>query len=167
MTGRYQRRWGKELNSQAVPPIGAARKSLSLSETTITTALKRLGYATGAVGKWQLAVADGYHPLDRGFDSFLRMPSGSRFVEPSCPHARIAPGYEDDGSSDGAGRPRSLYDGREPISMDQYLPDRLGRAGVEFIAEHKDEPFFLYSAFHAPHGPIQTIDKYYERFPRD
>ena len=49
--------------------------------------------------------------------------------------------------------------------MDEYLTDRLGREGVEFIGRHKDEPFFLYLAFHAPHGPIQTIDKYYKRLP--
>ena len=165
ITGRYQQRWGKELNSQTVPPINSARKSLPQSETTLATALGRAGYATGAVGKWQLGMADGYHPLDRGFDYFLGMPSGSRFVDPAWPHARIAPGHEDDGQSDGSGRARSLFAGRKPIAMEEYLTDRLGRAGVEFIERHKDEPFFLYLAFHAPHGPIQTIDKYYNRFP--
>ena len=165
ITGRYQQRWGKELNSQSVPPINAPRKSLPQSETTLATALKRAGYATGAVGKWQLGMADGHHPLDRGFDYFLGMPSGSRFVDPTWPNARIAPGHEDDGQSDGTGRPRSLFLGRNPLPMEEYLTDRLGRAGVEFIEGHKDGPFFLYLAFHAPHSPIQTIDKYYNRFP--
>ena len=165
MTGRYQQRWGKELNSQTVPPEGAARKSLPTSETTLADALKAEGYATGAVGKWQLGMADGYHPLDRGFDSFFGMPSGSRFVDPDWPNARIAPGHEDPGEPDGTGRIRGLFRGREPVAMDEYLTDQLGREGVEFIRRHKDEPFFLYLAFHAPHGPIQTIDKYYQRFP--
>ena len=165
MTGRYQQRWGKEVNSQAVPPVGAARKSLPMSETSLATALKRQGYATGAVGKWQLGTSEGYHPLDRGFDSFLGMPSGSRFVDPNWPNARIAPGHEDSGEPDGTGRYRGLLRGRERVSMDEYLTDLLGREGVSFIERHKDEPFFLYLAFHAPHGPIQTIDKYYERFP--
>ena len=165
MTGRYQQRWGKELNSQTVPPEGAARKSLPTSETTLAAALKAAGYATGAIGKWQLGMADGYHPLDRGFDSFFGMPSGSRFVDPAWPNARIAPGHEDPGEPDGTGRIRGLFRGREPVAMDEYLTDRLGREGVEFIRRHKDGPFFLYLAFHAPHGPIQTIDKYYDRFP--
>ncbi len=165
MTGRYQQRWGKELNSQTVPPEGAARKSLPKSEATLADALKAAGYATGAIGKWQLGMADGYHPLDRGFDSFFGMPSGSRFVDPSWPNARIAPGHEDPGEPDGTGRIRGLFRGRDPVAMNEYLTDRLGREGVEFIRRHKDEPFFLYLAFHAPHGPIQTIDKYYERFP--
>ncbi len=165
MTGRYQQRWGKELNSQTVGPIGAPKKMLPMSETTIASGLKKLGYATGAVGKWQLGMKEGYHPLDRGFDSFLGMPSGSRFVDPSWPGVHIAPGAEDDGTSDGTGRPRTLYRGRNPIKMEHYLTDTLGGEGVSFIEKHKDEPFFLYLAFHAPHGPIQTIDKYYDRFP--
>ena len=165
ITGRYQQRWGKELNSQTVAPVGAARKSLPTTETTLAAALKREGYATGAVGKWQLGTAEGYHPLDRGFDFFLGMPSGSRFVESSWPNARIAPGNEDSGEPDGAGRYRGLLQGRQPIQLDEYLTDRLGREGVRFVERHKDGPFFLYLAFHAPHGPIQTIDKYYERFP--
>lgn len=165
MTGRYQQRWGKELNSQSVPPVGAAPKSLPQSETTIATALRALGYATGAVGKWQLGMAEGYHPLDRGFDSFFGMPAGSRFVDPAWPEARIAPGHEDPGRDDGIGRPRRLFAGREPVALEEYLTDRLGEAGVEFIRQHRNEPFFLYLAFHAPHTPIQTIDRYYQRFP--
>ncbi len=165
LTGRYQQRWGKELNSQTLPPIGAPRKALPKSEVTLARALKRAGYATGAVGKWQLGMVEGYHPLDRGFDYFLGMPSGSRYVKPDWPNARIAPGHEDYGADDGTGRARSLFLGREPLPFEEYLTDRLGRAGVEFIESRRDEPFFLYLAFHAPHGPIQTIDKYYERFP--
>lgn len=165
LTGRYQQRWGKELNSQTVPPVGAPPKSLPRSETALAAALKPLGYVTGAVGKWQLGMADGYHPLDRGFDSFLGMPSGSRFVDPDWPDARIAPGHEDDGNSDSTGRFRGLVSGRERIRMDEYLTDRLGREGVSFIERNRGGPFFLYLAFHAPHGPIQTVEKYYRRFP--
>ncbi len=143
MTGRYQQRWGKELNSQTVGPVGAPRKSLPRSETTLASALKRLGYVTGAVGKWQMGMADGYHPLDRGFDSFLGMPSGARFVEADWPQARIAPGHEDDGAPDGAGRYRGLVSGRNPVPMEEYLTDRLGREGVRFIERNKDRPFFL------------------------
>ena len=165
MTGRYPQRWGKELNSQTVPPEGAARKSLPTSETTLADALKAEGYATGAVGKWQLGMADGYHPLDRGFDSFFGMPS-DRVSSTRTGRTRASrPGHEDPGEPDAAGRIRGLFRGREPVEMDEYLTDRLGREGVEFIRRHQDEPFFLYLAFHAPHGPIQTIDKYYQRFP--
>ncbi len=166
MTGRYQQRWGKELNSQTVGPVGAPKKMLPVGETTLATAMKRLGYSTGAVGKWQLGMDKGHHPLDRGFDYFFGMPSGSRFVDPRWPNAHIAPGNDDAGEKGNSSRPRSLFRGREPVPFTEYLTDRLGREGVDFIERHKDEPFLLYLAFHAPHGPIQTIDKYYQRFPK-
>ncbi len=165
MTGRYQQRWGKEMNSQTVPPIGSPTSgSLPRAETTMATALKRLGYATGAVGKWQLGMADGFHPLDRGFDSFFGMASGHRYVEPDWPKIRFAPGHEQ--ASQACDGPRKLFEGRAETVFDEYLTDKLRRRGVEFIEQHKDEPFFLYLAFHAPHTPIQTIDRYYDLVPQ-
>jgi len=124
--------------------------------------MKQLGYATGAIGKWRMGMENGHHPLDRGFDFFLGMPSGSGFVDSAWPNVHIAPGYRGAGNPAGGG----LFRGREPVPFDEYLTDRLGREGVGFIERHKDEPFFLYLAFHAPHSPIETTDKYYQRFPQ-
>ena len=47
---------------------------------------------------------------------------------------------------------------------DEYLTDRLGRQSVEFIErEHaKDNPFFLYLAFNAPHSPMQAKNEHRE-----
>lgn len=47
MTGRYQQRWGKELNSQTVGPIGAPKKMLPMSETTIASGLKNWAMPPG------------------------------------------------------------------------------------------------------------------------
>jgi arylsulfatase A-like enzyme len=166
MTGRYQQRWGQEINSQTVPPVGSRKSCMPMSETTFAAALKKLGYATGAIGKWQLGMFDGYHALDRGFDYFFGLPSGCRFVETSWPNARIAPGYEDDGNpGKWVGFPRAVFRGREQVPFDEYLTDRFGREAVGFIERNKDEPFLMYVGFHAPHMPYQTIDKYYDRFP--
>ena len=43
---------------------------------------------------------------------------------------------------------------------DEYLTDRLTRRASEFIENHKEEPFFLYMAYNAPHAPIQADKKY-------
>ena len=80
LSGRYQQRFGQTLNSQTEPPIGSTQGSLPRSQTTIASALKKAGYATGAIGKWQLGMADGHHPLDRGYDYFTGMASGMDFV---------------------------------------------------------------------------------------
>ncbi|MDP6057695.1 MAG: sulfatase-like hydrolase/transferase, partial [Pirellulaceae bacterium] len=149
-----------------VPPVGAPSSRLPMSETTFAKPLKNLGYATAAIGKWQQGMEKGYHALDRGFDYFFGLPSGCRFVEVGWPNARIAPGYEDDGNpGTWPGFPRAVFRGREQVPFDEYLTDRFGGEAVAFIERSKDEPFLLYLAFHAPHLPIQTIDKYYDRFP--
>jgi arylsulfatase A-like enzyme len=51
---------------------------------------------------------------------------------------------------------------------DRYLTEYLGERAVEFVARNaaKETPYFLYAAFTAPHDPLQTTQKYYDRFPQ-
>lgn len=48
-----------------------------------------------------------------------------------------------------------------------HLTDVVGHEAVEFIhqAAKKDDPFFLYVAFNAPHVPRKTEQKYYDMYP--
>ena len=55
--------------------------------------------------------------------------------------------------------------GREPVTETEYLTDAFAREAVAFIDRHRDQPFFLYVAHHAPHTPLQVSDRYYDRFP--
>ncbi len=158
LTGRYQQRWGKELNSQIELPVGAPRmRALPRSQKTIGTALKARGYATGAIGKWQLDVAEGFHPLDRGFDYFFGMEAGANYIALDWPGVHHTEGLAAKGG---------LMRGRNPAPLKEYLTDQLTREGIEFIKRHKDQPFFLYLAHYAPHTPLQVTDKYYQRFPQ-
>ena len=186
MTGRYQQRWGKELNSQTVPPLGQkTNRHLPRDQKTIADAMKAAGYRTGAFGKWQLSLDDGFHPLDRGFDTFVGMESGMSHVDPRWPDARVAPRPQSDdviysSAAQRAARQnqspddpkvvderglKGLFRGREPVELEELLTERLAREGVEFIERNKDRPFFLYLPFYSPHAPIQTTEKYYQRFP--
>jgi len=45
------------------------------------------------------------------------------------------------------------------------LTDAFSREAVSFIKKHKARPFFLYVPYSAPHTPLQTTLKYYDRFP--
>ena len=56
--------------------------------------------------------------------------------------------------------------GREPVAEPEYLTDAFAREAVAFIERHRDRPFFLYVAHHAPHTPLQAPDRYYDRFAR-
>ena len=73
MTGRYQTRFGYEFN-----PVGRDRTGgVSREEVFLPRILKDAGYSTGMVGKWHLGQPAGYHPLDRGFDSFFGVMTGA------------------------------------------------------------------------------------------
>lgn len=161
LTGRYQQRWGKELNSQTKPPVGVRQKgALPKSELCIGNALKEQGYATCAIGKWQMGMTSGHHPLDRGFDYFFGMASGSPHVDPKWAESHIL------GRGAGSDEDGQLMRGRKPVNLEEYLTDQLTNEGIGFMRRNKDRPFFLYLAHYAVHSPIQTTDKYYNRFPQ-
>jgi arylsulfatase A-like enzyme len=147
MTGRYQQRFGHEFNpgpaTDRRPGIG-----LPLSETTIADRFRDEGYKTGIVGKWHLGHTDEvYHPLNRGFDEFFGFLGGSHsYLKSGTGHIAI-------------------FRNKEEIQEKEYLTDAFAREGVAFIERHKEEPFFLYWAFNAVHGPLEATDKYLDRFP--
>ena len=64
MTGRYQQRFGHELN---IPARFSEENGLPATETTLPDLLRPLGYRTIGLGKWHLGYADRFHPCRRGF----------------------------------------------------------------------------------------------------
>ncbi|RKR14986.1 arylsulfatase A-like enzyme [Maribacter vaceletii] len=52
-------------------------------------------------------------------------------------------------------------------SKDGHYTDIVGKESVAFIkmAAKRKKPFFLYTAFNAPHVPRQTEQKYYDMYP--
>ena len=147
LTGRYQQRFGHEFNpgppTDRTPGIG-----LPLTETTLADRLKAAGYKTGLVGKWHLGhTDDAFHPLNRGFDEFFGFLGGSHS------YLRSGTGHT------------AIYRGKQEVQEKEYLTDAFAREGVAFIEKHKAEPFFLYWAFNAVHGPMEAAEKYRARFP--
>jgi arylsulfatase A-like enzyme len=139
LTGRYQQRFGHELNlpGKNDPAVPDSARGLPLTERTIADWLSDAGYTTGLVGKWHLGLEDHFHPTRRGFDEFFGMRKGS------------GPFW--------SGRNRDIERGIEPVPPDSldYLTDEFGMQAVDFIERHRDEPFFLYVSFTTPHTPMQ------------
>ena len=48
---------------------------------------------------------------------------------------------------------------KKNISQMHYL-----REAVDFVARNKKQPFFLYLAYNAPHGPLQATKKIFRSF---
>jgi uncharacterized protein (TIGR03437 family) len=142
LTGRYQQRFGYELN----PAEGDRTSGLPISETTIANRLKNLGYATGAIGKWHLGTQPQFAPQQRGFDEFfgflIGMHSYTVWNQPNNP----------------------IYRGTQTVVEETYLTDAFSREAVDFIQRNQRQPFFLYLAGNAPHDPMQATDEYLARF---
>ena len=157
ITGRQGTRHGSEFN---------AGPGLSLNEQNIGELLKQSGYATGMIGKWHLGDKGGRDPLSRGFDEYFGAPSGSRYVDPRHPDA--VNGFGINLTNDQKSDQTKIFvtRGNEQVVEDEHLTDAFAREAVDFIGRHKQDPFFLYVAFTAPHAPLQTTKKYYDRFPK-
>lgn len=144
MTGRYQTRFGHEWNPPRAPEAG-----LPVSEATIADRMKKLGYATAAVGKWHLGSAPKFRPTSRGFDEFYGTLANTSFFQPKQ--------WMDTRASDEV---------REVLQDPElYTTDAYAARAVDWIERHKDEPFFLYLPFNAQHAPLQAPPKYLDRFP--
>src|SRR5208282_5217495 len=55
--------------------------------------------------------------------------------------------------------------GSTPVDNIDYTTDAFGREAVAFIDKHKSEPWFVYLPFNAVHHPLESTQKYLDRFP--
>ncbi|MCM2373993.1 sulfatase family protein [Aporhodopirellula aestuarii] len=65
--------------------------------------------------------------------------------------------------------PNSSLDGQDRemgmVPAKAYHIDGCSQAAASIIERYKDDPFFLYVAFRAPHVPLDATKKYLDRFP--
>ncbi len=159
LTGRYQQRFGHEFNSSQGGVTGAVF-GLPKTETTLAEYLRPAGYRTGMVGKWHLGSVDGYMPQDHGFDEYFGFLEGAdEYVLPGTKDARVLDG---DGVPE---RHHPMYRGKEEIQETRHLTDAFREEACAFIDKNRNQPFFLYMAVNSVHGPLQTVERYWERFP--
>jgi arylsulfatase A-like enzyme len=138
LTGRSQHRCGAEAVFTHITP----GQGLPLDETTIADLLKKNGYATGLFGKWHLGYEERFHPLNRGFDKWVGHLSGHQdYVS----HARTA----------GATGDYDWWHDRKQTREKGYATDLITKHSIQFIEQHKSEPFFLFVSHAAPHSPYQ------------
>ena len=146
MSGKYPARLGVYENAHNEPGC-----RLWLEQTTLADVLKSAGYRTANVGKWHLSGnsfeikqegGGGFlfkPPHERGFDEFVGITGGMQDFWRGTPLARW---------KDGA---------YHRFEAPDYLTDVFGKEAVAFIERNREQPFFLYLAFNAPHAPLHGL----------
>ena len=158
ITGRYQDRFGFGRNPLFAP--NDPNMGLPLEEETLAEALKQGHYKSVAIGKWHLGAHESLRPLKRGFDDFYGFLSGGHQYFPEM--WTLNDEYEVKEQFDAY--KTKLLRNNDRIEEKEYLTDALSREAVNYIKKYKDEPFFIYLAYNAPHTPLQATEKYLKRF---
>ena len=134
---------------------------LNKESLTFGEVLQQAGYTTLISGKWHVGDKPDQLPNQRGFDHLFGFGGGGHYY-----YARP------EGQSDNPGNHfnfnDSLYldNSRLALKKGEYLTESITTHAIDFIdeASKKDNPFFLYLAFNAPHWPLQSkpedIEKY-------
>ena len=151
LTGRYPQRnglydmvrndlvnYGHRFTAEEYAVSPEMTLGLDVREVTIGDMLRKVGYATGCVGKWDMGQAKRFLPLQRGFDFFYG--HGNNGID-YYTHERY-------------GVP-SLFRGNQRTEEDKgtYVTDVFRREALRFVGDHAGKrPFFLYLAFNAPHA---------------
>ncbi|MFZ5830656.1 MAG: sulfatase-like hydrolase/transferase [Planctomycetota bacterium] len=126
MTGKYNHRNYTQFSQW---PAG---------ESSFGNMMKKSGYVTAVVDKWQLGSAT---PAELGFDEYCLF----SFRQ-----------YHDPGSHERYWHPAiGANDGAVVTTEDDYGPDIFLRYCQDFIRRNRERPFFLYWALGAPHAPWQ------------
>ncbi|NBP80584.1 arylsulfatase, partial [bacterium] len=160
MTGRLPIRSGMCSDKRRVlfPDSGGG---IPDSEITLAEALRQQGYATACVGKWHLGHLPQFLPTSNGFDSYFGIPYSNDMD-------RIA---EAPKGRESFWKPESRY-WNVPLMRNEKelerpadqttITRRYTEEAVQFIKEHREEPFFLYMPHSMPHVPLFRSDAFAE-----
>jgi len=137
---------GRQHYRTGVSGVHGGRDFMRLEEKLISEVLQDNGYATGTWGKWHTGKTDGYLPWDRGFDE-------AYYSELYVNENNF--GYTRDGR----------------VEHGKWVSEVIADYAIDFIDRKKDQPFFAYLSFLAPHepweAPAEYVDKYMQKGQRE
>ena len=156
--------------TNSVPDANAIHnQGLPLSEITLAEILKKHGYNTGIMGKWHLGWSTEKQPAAFGFDKqygffnshSLYSPEGTDGIIDQKIEADWTDPYIWSGQRNG---PHAIYRNGIEIKEKGYLTDRITDESIDYMEEHKENPFFLWISYSAPHTPLQAPREYVDQF---
>ena len=161
MTGKHAGHAAIRDNREA-PPEGQI--PLPEEEVILPELLKARGYTTAMIGKWGLgAHQTSGDPLKPGrFDSFFgyicQAKAHNQYPISLWKNGKPFELTLDEESTKELGRPgMGTFTAFEKFGT-EYAGDLFEQEAIEFLREHRDQPFFLYLPFTAPHLALQVPD---------
>ena len=148
LTGRYSLRTGvtDTYNGGAI---------MSSNEITLAEILNENNYKTGIFGKWHLGDNYPSRPSDQGFqESLIHLSGGIGQVGDFTNYYKGSTSYFDP----------TLWLNNNQKKYDGYCSDIFTDEALKFIEKNKDNQFFCYLSFNAPHTPLQVPDKYVQMY---
>lgn len=166
ITGMHQQRFGID----TIPDMPLPRSAVTIAER-----LKPLGYRTGFVGKWHLEPnvlsvnwmkshlpemankprrkiripwnrIEPFSPESQGFDEYFW---GTRLQY----RVNFKPGDE------------IVSESMQRVRNEDFRIEVQTQAALDFIKRNGDRPFYLQLNYFGPHTPLESTEKYLERFP--
>lgn len=143
LTGRCWSRFGvtSPQNDRALP----------WETVTLPKALKTVGYETAITGKWHLGSKSEWGPNHFGFDHSYGSLAGG--VGPYNHFYKKGPFST------------TWHRNEKLITEDGHVTDLIAKEAVNWLADRKRAPFFLYVPFTAVHLPIKEPQEWLDKVP--
>jgi len=132
LTGAYPSRlgWTQGVVGYLMDP----QEGLNPKALTIAEVFKTKGYATGLIGKWHIGDSEQHLPHRQGFDTTYYINKSNN-------------------------QTKTIWRGDEPVEKpfeNRLLTEKFTTEAIRFIQSNKNNPFFLYLPYTAPHFPVQA-----------
>ncbi len=145
-----------------------AQQGIPPGEILLPEIFQAAGYRTGMFGKWHLGAEQPFTPNTRGFDTFYGFYEAfSLFADSTHPdvvNARVDEFSDKHIWSKGREGTCAIRDNGKEVQDTGYFTFTIAQKACTFIRENKEQPFFLYLPFNAPHTPFQAPKRYYDQF---
>lgn len=149
LSGCYQQKFGYEDNPGPFRIKEGIHPGIPSDVRLLPSYLKEAGYTTACFGKWHLGgeESDDSFPNNKGFDEFLGFLGGASTYFHKNNEEEL------------------IYHNREIAKIENaYFTDIIGDKTIDFISQHKDNPFMIYMSFNAVHGPLEAPNNIIEKY---
>lgn len=160
--------WIIQQNEEAPCNKFSRKQGLTKEVPTLAEVMKKNGYRTGIFGKWHLGTADSSKPNNRGFDMQYGFYEAFALYANRLDKNIVNYKHWDDFKDRWMWRKGDKAESRirlndSIIDEKEYLTFAIAREANRFIAANKENPFFMYVPFSAPHEPFQAPKSYYDK----